>query len=174
MFRSGAEKEGGAVGGCVCRDDPAIWEKKSTRDRLSIEIIAAVLRPGIGILHIYFYSARILYKTQKYFKTHTFEACAACLDRAKCAPMFYEAYESLLNEIRETRKRIVECQTRWFPLSPALHFLDRAIEIYSDKVEDFSFVKNAESQAALRGLAEACKEAGPKLDDWRKSMDFLH
>ena len=170
----GAERKGGDVSYCACKNDPVIWEKRSKRDRLSIEIIAAFLQPEIGILHIYYYAARVLYQTLKYFRAHTFKACASCLEREKCAPLLYEAYQSLLNEIRETRERMLKCRTRWFPLSPALHFLDRAIEIYSDKVEDFSFVKNEESRAALAGLAQACKEAGPKLDDWRKSMDFLH
>lgn len=50
----------------------------------------------------------------------------------------------------------------------------KTVDMLSERVEDLSFVRDEESRAALSGLAQVCKEAGPKLEDWRKTMDFLN
>jgi len=165
------------MGYCGCKDDRGLWEKKSNRDALSIEIAVDVLRLRSGIVPIYYYYAKVLFGVSSFLRKYTIESCIACSSWETCTPHLYDGFSRLLEMLQCSHLRVVESSS--FPRIPFLFPLmmkyeTRLLGLLSEKVEDLSFVKDEESRSALHDLAQVCKMAAPKLDDWRKSMDFLN
>ena len=163
------------MGFCACKDDGALWEKRSKRDALSIEIAALHLRAAPSAF--YLRSAWVLLLIRNYLRNFTIASCVACCNWTQCAPVLHERFSELHETMRQMRDALSKSApaTRIpFIYSIMMQSQTRTLEILSERLEDLSFVKDEKTRAALDTLAELCKEAGPKLDDWRKSMDFLH
>jgi hypothetical protein len=165
------------VGYCACKDNHALWEKRSVRDALSIDIAVDVLRVSAGTTRAHYNTAVLLFLTQKYLREFTVESCVACSNWERCAPTLYERFSRIHDRMMELRDSVFESHpiTHTPLIFPVIKRLfTRTLAMLSERVEDLSFIKDEESRSALRELAQACEKAGPELDDWRKSLDFLN
>lgn len=165
------------MGYCGFKDAPDLWDKKSKRDTLSIEIAADIFRLGAGIVSSYYYLASVLFRIRGFAKQYTIDSCTACSDWERCVPTLYDSNNRivvLLESIKRDYGRLPGIFRIPFLYSSLISYSDYLLGIFSDRVEDLSFVGDETSRQSLRDLVAVCKEAAPKLDDWRKSMDFLN
>jgi hypothetical protein len=165
------------VGYCGCKGDYALWEKRSMRDALSIEIAVDVLRLSAGVVRVHYRTAALIFLTRKYLREFTIESCLACSHWSRCVPTLYEHFSRIHRKMVDLRDSILESPPIThipFVFPVIKESLAQITEMLSERVENLSFIKDEDSRSALRDLGEACKDAGPNLDDWRKSMDFLN
>ncbi|MFZ2448776.1 MAG: hypothetical protein WAW37_20630 [Syntrophobacteraceae bacterium] len=171
-----AEK-GRGMGCRACKNDPGVWEKRSRRDALSIEIAVDVLRLSAGIIGVHYRTAEILFLTRRYLRQFIIESCVACSSWERCAPSLYEQFSRIHDNMLKLHVAMSGSpKVARLPFVFAIlgRSVAKTVDMLSERVEDLSFVRDEESRAALSGLAQVCKEAGPKLEDWRKTMDFLN
>ncbi len=165
------------MGYCGFKNDPALWEKRNKRDTLSIEIAIDILKLSTGLVSSYYNLAMILWRIRGYAKRYTIESCTACSEWERCAPTLYESNKrvvALLESIRGDYGRLPGILRVPFLYSSLISYSDRLTAIFSDRIEDLGFVRDEASRQVLKDLVSVCKEAAPKLDDWRKSMNFLN
>jgi hypothetical protein len=165
------------VGCCGLKNDPALWEKRNKRDTLSIEIAVDALKLGVGLVSSYYKLAMILWRIHRFAESYTVESCTLCAEWEQCIPTLYESNSriiALLESIRDDYARLPGIFRIPFFHSTLIGYSDRLTDIFADRVEDLDFIKDEASRKSLGDLTAVCKEAAPKLDDWRKSMDFLN
>lgn len=162
----------------ACPHQLELMQKRAQRDALDVQIHVCKASDGLfkSILKLHWSLFQTMMLLKNYLKAYDLRACQGCDHQEVCLRRFYEMAAAMRQPLLEGLPKF-EAYPRHlripFFYGWILRRLQDLLDDLDDRVEDLYLASDPEINALLHDIADACRDASPKLKDWRESMSFL-